>query len=141
MTKFIKFFLDGRPFGMEAGYVQEILLAEETRVFKVPNSPDFLLGVINLRGELTPVVDLRVRLGLAAGRISGKSRIVIFKNGKTLLVGALVDELAGLALAENQTGLQTAPGPAAAEITRAIFKGPEGPMEIIVFCGALFGGE
>jgi len=86
---------------MDIANVQEILLADEVRAFRVPNSPDFLQGVLNLRGVLIPMVDLRIKMGLAPARISAKSRVIICKTGRQDSLGALVDEFTGIVAADD----------------------------------------
>ena len=56
----------------------------------LPQAPDFVLGVINLRGAVMPVLDLRARLGLGTTEASGRHVIVVVHHGETL-AGLLVD--------------------------------------------------
>ncbi|MDH5756051.1 MAG: chemotaxis protein CheW [Nitrospinota bacterium] len=101
MSKHIMFHLDGQAFGMEVLQVSEILLADEIRIFEVPNAPDFLMGIINLRGMLTPIVNLGIKLGRPAGKITDKSRVIICKTSFGAAVGVLVDDLAQLVEAKD----------------------------------------
>ncbi len=75
-------------FGIEIEKIVEIL--KKQKVFQLPNLPSFLAGVINLRGEIIPVVDLRRRFGLEGN--SGKERIVVIRFGKEK-VGLFVDDI------------------------------------------------
>lgn len=75
-------------FCIEIGAVREI--RGYTAVTPLPNAPDHLLGVINLRGTVMPVLDLRARLGLGRTQPSGRHVIVVVSHaGKT--AGLLVD--------------------------------------------------
>ena len=60
--QYVTFGLGEELFGVEVTRAREIL--DLVPVTKVPQTPDYLLGVINLRGQVVPVVDLRVKLGL-----------------------------------------------------------------------------
>lgn len=75
-------------FGIEIDKIVEILKGQ--KVFQLPNLPSFLSGVINLRGEVIPVIDLRRRFGIKP--IKGKDRIVVIRFGKEK-VGLFVDDI------------------------------------------------
>ncbi|MBX5464907.1 MAG: chemotaxis protein CheW [Clostridia bacterium] len=80
--------LDGQAYGAAIGSVREVLAFQP--VTRVPQAPAFVLGVINLRGRIIPVIDLRRRLGLPAAEPGPLSRIVVVEDGEEL-VGMLVD--------------------------------------------------
>ncbi|MDI3316171.1 MAG: chemotaxis protein CheW [Bacillota bacterium] len=80
--------LDGQAYGADIGSVREVLAFQP--VTRVPQAPSFVLGVINLRGRIIPVIDLRRRLGLAAAEPGPLSRIVVVEDGDEL-IGMLVD--------------------------------------------------
>jgi purine-binding chemotaxis protein CheW len=88
--KIISFMLDDELFGAEIDEVAEIM--EMTTIMPIPNVADFVVGLINLRGTIVPVVDLRARFGLNRNPWTSDSRIVIMKEG-TLLVGVVVDRM------------------------------------------------
>jgi purine-binding chemotaxis protein CheW len=91
MTKNVQivvFRIGRESFGVPIDAVQEIVRVPE--VTAVPDAPGFLEGVINLRGRIVPVVDLRKRLNLARAEKTRSSRVLITENiGAT--VGLLVD--------------------------------------------------
>ena len=63
-------------------------------VTKVPQTPDYLLGVINLRGQVVPVVDMRLKLGLEAGEETEDTCIIVVEvqvEDESIVVGALAD--------------------------------------------------
>jgi purine-binding chemotaxis protein CheW len=83
------FFLAGEEYGVDVRLVQEIIRLSE--ITQVPRSPGFVKGVINLRGRIVPVVDLKRKLGL--GEVDERARparIVVAKL-RDRLVGLLVD--------------------------------------------------
>ncbi|HEY7511206.1 MAG TPA: chemotaxis protein CheW [Vicinamibacteria bacterium] len=82
------FFLAGEEYGVDVRLVQEIIrLAEITQV---PRAPQFVKGVINLRGRIIPVIDLKRKLGLGAVEPSREARIVVVRVRERLM-GLLVD--------------------------------------------------
>jgi purine-binding chemotaxis protein CheW len=83
------FFLDAEEYGVDVRLVQEIIRVSE--ITQVPRAPRFVKGVINLRGRIVPVVDLKRKLGLGEVEEDARpSRIVVAKL-KDRLVGLLVD--------------------------------------------------
>jgi len=82
------FFLSGEEYGVDVRLVQEIIRVSE--ITQVPRAPGFIKGVINLRGRIIPVIDLKRKLGLGEVRADRQSRIVVVKV-KERLVGLLVD--------------------------------------------------
>ena len=71
----VGFRIGRETFGLPIGAVREIVRVPE--ITSVPNAPDFIEGVINLRGRIIPVVDLRKRFGEPVGTPSKKNRIVV----------------------------------------------------------------
>ena len=90
--QYVTFQLSSELFGVEVIRTREILAL--VPVTKVPQTPDYLLGVINLRGQVVPVVDLRVKLGLPAKELGQETCIIVMEvqvEGEVLIVGGLVD--------------------------------------------------
>lgn len=84
------FELSDRLFALSIFDVQEIM--EEAEITRVPTTPHFLRGVINLRGDIVPIVDVREVLNLPIKPPSRESRIMIV-NIKKVLLGILVDAI------------------------------------------------
>ncbi len=82
------FYLGREEYGVDVRLVQEIIRV--TDITQVPRAPEFIKGVINLRGRIIPVVDLKRKLGLGDVEVARQSRIVVVKI-KERLVGLLVD--------------------------------------------------
>jgi len=82
------FFLDREEYGVDVRLVQEI--RRVTEITQVPRAPDFIKGVINLRGRIIPVIDLKKKLGLGEVIVGKVSRIVVVTL-KGRLLGLLVD--------------------------------------------------
>jgi purine-binding chemotaxis protein CheW len=82
------FYLDREEYGVDVRQVQEIRRMSE--ITGVPRAPDFVRGVINLRGRILPVLDLKRKLGLGEVEASRATRIVVVRV-KERLLGLLVD--------------------------------------------------
>jgi len=90
--QYVTFSLGEELFGVEVSRAREILSL--TPVTRVPQTPDYLLGVINLRGQVVPVVDMRLKLGLSAGAETEDTCIIVVDvqvDGEIITVGALAD--------------------------------------------------
>ena len=91
-TQYLTFLLSGEVYGIGILHVKEII--EFKDVTDVPMTPGFIRGVINLRGNVVPVVDLGVRFGRDIMEATIKSCIVILETEyeqETVVIGALVD--------------------------------------------------
>ena len=84
----VVFDLSTEAYGVDIGAVREIIRLQD--ITKVPRTPEFVEGVINLRGKVIPVVDLRKRFGLPAGEESKENRIVVVDIGAQD-IGVIVD--------------------------------------------------
>ena len=90
LLQLVTFKLDVEEFGIDILRVQEIIRI--MNITKVPNSPEFVEGVINLRGRVIPVINLRRRLMLPTIEKDNKTRVIVVElSGKT--VGFIVDEV------------------------------------------------
>lgn len=84
----VVFDLATESYGVDIGAVREIIRMQE--ITNVPRTPEFVEGVINLRGKVIPVVDLRKRFGLPIGDKSAENRIVVVDIGGQD-IGVIVD--------------------------------------------------
>ena len=87
----VTFQLESETYGINVMQVQEILRYSE--IAAVPGAPDYVLGIINLRGNVVTVIDTRLRFGLMPAEITDNSRIVIIEADKQV-IGILVDSVA-----------------------------------------------
>lgn len=93
-NQYLTLTLDEEQFAIEIAKVREVL--DYTSVTKVPRTPDFLRGVINLRGNVVPIIDLRLCLGMSAIIKTVDTCIVIVEialDSEKLLVGMLADSV------------------------------------------------
>ena len=92
--QYLTFSLGGEPFALDVAHVREIL--EFTNITKVPRTPEFMRGVINLRGSVVPVIDMRLKFGLPDTEKTVDTCIIVVEvsldEGSTVL-GALVDSV------------------------------------------------
>jgi purine-binding chemotaxis protein CheW len=92
MTQYLTFRLEDEIFALDITKVREVL--DYTIVTKVPRTPDFMRGVINLRGSVVPVVDLRLKFGMTATESGVNTCIIITEvqvDNETVVLGALAD--------------------------------------------------
>ena len=90
--QYLTFTLGEEVFAMDIRTVREII--QHTAMTTVPLMPDFVQGVINLRGAVVPVIDLQSRFGRAKAQIGKKTCIVIFdagRDGERVELGLMVD--------------------------------------------------
>ena len=91
-NQYLTFTLDGEVFALEIARVREVL--EYRGVSRVPRAPEFLRGVINLRGSVVPVVDLKTKFGMGRTEAGVDACIVIAEvevDGEPMVLGALAD--------------------------------------------------
>jgi purine-binding chemotaxis protein CheW len=96
----ITFGLDREEYGIKVGQVREVIRV--TEITRVPQSPAHVRGVTNLRGRILPVVEIRTRLGLEAGVVTQRSRIIVVEVHDRVL-GILVDAVLQVAKVPLET--------------------------------------
>lgn len=92
--------IDNEQFGINIKYIDNIVRLQ--RITRVPMSQDYFLGVINLRGEIIPVMSIRRKLGLAADVLGDKTRIIITKV-ENATIGIIVDEVREVVTLEDDS--------------------------------------
>jgi purine-binding chemotaxis protein CheW len=93
-NSYLTFKLGEEEFGAHVSQVLNIL--EMTKITEVPKTPDYMKGVINLRGTVLPIIDTRIKFGLPETEYTNNTCIVVMDldlNGDTLHIGAIVDEV------------------------------------------------
>lgn len=91
VLQWVTFQLEDETYGINVMQVREVLRYSD--IAPVPGAPDYVLGIINLRGNVVTVIDTRSRFGLMSGDISDNTRIVIIEAEKQV-IGILVDSVA-----------------------------------------------
>lgn len=92
--QYLTFKLNNEIFGVDVAQVREIL--DCVKITKVPQTPDFMCGVINLRGSVVSVVDMNLKFGMSKTEKTVNTCIVVVEvtiDGSTTVIGALVDSV------------------------------------------------
>lgn len=91
MKQYIVVKLGNEQYGINIQYVDNIVRMQ--KITRVPKAQEYYKGVINLRGEIIPVMSLRLRFGLEPDDFASKTRILILKVEQQGAVGMIVDEV------------------------------------------------
>ncbi len=94
LKSYLTFALGGELFAIDVFQVKEII--EFPSVTKVPNAPDYLLGVMNLRGQVIPLVETRQKLAMPLLQDQTQQSVIIMElsiEGENMLVGGAVDKV------------------------------------------------
>lgn len=92
--QYLTFKLADEIFAVDVAKVREIL--DFTSVTKVPQTPEFMRGVINLRGSVVPVMDMRLKFGMSGTEKTVDTCIIVMEmalEGDTIIVGSLADSV------------------------------------------------
>ncbi|WP_428771659.1 chemotaxis protein CheW [Vibrio sp.] len=91
VLQWVTFQLEEETYGINVMQVREVL--RYTEIAPVPGAPDYVLGIINLRGNVVTVIDTRSRFGLMEGEITDNTRIIVIESERQV-IGILVDSVA-----------------------------------------------
>jgi purine-binding chemotaxis protein CheW len=93
-TQYLSFKLGDEIFAIDVAKVREIL--DVITITKVPQTPDFMQGVINLRGSVVPVMDMRLKFGMPPTERTVNTCIIVMEvtqDGETMVLGSLADSV------------------------------------------------
>lgn len=93
-TQYLSFNLEDEVFALDISKVHEVL--EYTTVTKVPQTPDFMRGVINLRGKVVPVMDMKLKFGMSKTEKTVDTCVIIVEinlDGEATVLGAMADSV------------------------------------------------
>lgn len=90
-TQYIVIRLGAEQYGIDIKHIDNIVRMQH--ITRVPKVDDYLKGVINLRGEVMPVMSIRLKMGLEADEYTKSTRIIILKLEQYGMVGVIVDEV------------------------------------------------
>jgi purine-binding chemotaxis protein CheW len=141
--QYLSFTLDQEPYALDISRVREVL--EHQPITRIPRTPEFFKGILNLRGSAVPVVDLRRKFGMPATKTTVNTCIIIVEvtwEGERIVLGALADSVREVfELAEEQI----VPPPRMGTLIRPEYiqgMGRAGNRFIVVLnVDALFSGE
>lgn len=83
--------IGSEKYGIDIGYVDNIVRMQ--KITRVPKAQAYFKGIINLRGDIVPVMSIRTKMGIEDDVFTGKSRIIILKIEEKGLLGVIVDEV------------------------------------------------
>ncbi|ASP40563.1 chemotaxis protein CheW [Bacterioplanes sanyensis] len=105
VLQWVTYRLENETYGINVMQVQEVL--RYTEIAPVPGAPPYVLGIINLRGNVVTVIDTRLRFGLPSADTTDQTRIVIIE-AENQVVGMLVDAVAEVVYL-RQSEIETTP--------------------------------
>jgi len=142
-TQYLTFTLDGELFALDIFSVREVL--EYTTITRVPRAPEFMRGIINVRGNAVPVVDLNKKFGKEATQRTINTSIIIVEvelDGEAAIIGALADSVQEVV---EMSSDQIAPPPKMGASIKADFIRGMGRQEdrfiMVLETGKLFSSE
>ena len=98
-TQFIVIKLGDEQYGIDIKYIDNIIRMQH--ITRVPQVDNYLKGVINVRGEVIPVMSIRIKMGLEPDVDSKSTRIIILKLEQHSTIGVIVDEVKEVVTLEN----------------------------------------
>lgn len=130
VLQYVTFRLADETYGLNVMQIQEVL--RYTEIAPVPGAPDYVLGIINLRGNVVTVIDTRRRFGLPDGEVTDSTRIVVLE-AEEQVIGILVDAVAEV-IYIRQSEIESAPNVGNEESARFIHGvcNREGELVILV---------
>jgi len=114
---FVTFLVEGEEYAVEVRYVTEIVRLQ--RIFAVPDVPAYIRGVINLRGKVIPLVDVRARFGFREEAYSDRTVVLVIESADTR-TGLIVDAVSDV-VEIPPTSIE--PAPARASRTSGLVRG------------------
>ena len=98
--------IGSEQYGIDISYIDNIVRMQ--KITRVPKAQECFKGIINLRGDVVPVMSIRLRMGLTEDEFTNNTRIIILKIEELGNLGVIVDEVREVvALAENEIDLYT----------------------------------
>lgn len=91
---FLTFILGSDLFGIQVGDIREVI--EYKKIFRIPRVPDYIMGVINLRGEVVPIVDLYSRFYSTKSHLKNSASVVVVEindDNQKVPIGIMIDEV------------------------------------------------
>jgi purine-binding chemotaxis protein CheW len=116
VKQYVVFLVDGDEFGLE---IEKVSIIERMlEIFRIPNAPDYIEGLANLRGKVHTIFNLRKRFHLPCPEFSEDTRIIIARTSDDSVVGLIVDSVREIIKIDDS---QYEPVPAALETVRDKF--------------------
>lgn len=135
-VEIVEFLLAGENYGIETSYVREVFPFKD--LTPVPGTPGFFAGIVNVRGKMIVVVDLRILFALAVGGLQDLHKVLILQTTE-LSLGLLIDEVkcvGTVPVGRLQTSLPTLTG-----IRRDYIRGVDDSGLVVLDAGRLLADE
>ncbi len=133
VERYLTFLSDNIAFGVSTNYVIEIIANYAIR--EVPNVPSYVKGVINLRGQVLPVIDVRLRMNKPFKEYNNNTCIIILEID-TVLIGLIVDSV--LQVQDIDTSVASPiPIENGGDLTNAMLSLPDGTVVLLLDCDAV----
>ncbi len=139
VLQWVTFQLEEETYGINVMQVREVL--RYTEIAPVPGAPDYVLGIINLRGNVVTVIDTRSRFGLIEGELTDNTRIIVIESERQV-IGILVDSVAEVVYLRSSE-IDTTPSVGTDESTKFIqgVSNRDGNLLILVDLNKLLTGD
>lgn len=97
--RYLAFDLDEEVFGLEIQFVTEIIGMQT--ITKIPEVAEYIMGIINLRGKIIPVIDMRLKFGMKAVAYDARTCIIVIDT-QDMIVGLIVDKVSEVLSIDDQ---------------------------------------
>lgn len=135
-TEFLTFVSDNLTFGVNTDYVIEIITNYMIR--PVPMVPGFIMGIINLRGQIIPIIDMRLRMGKEPLEYTSKTCIIILEIDSNS-IGVVVDAVSQVVNIDVSTA-SPIPIENRQELTNSMISLSDGSVVLMLDCDAVIRG-
>lgn len=135
--KYLMFLSDGLDFGVKASYVVEIITNHT--ITTLPMTPDFIKGIINLRGQIIPIIDIRTKMGKMEGETTNYSCIIVF-DIHSIMLGVYVDTVSQVVDIDESKISPPSPHNRQ-ELVNGMVSMPDGKTILILDCEKLVDSE
>lgn len=133
VKKYLTFISDGLVFGVDSSYVMEIITSHV--ITMLPMVPDFVKGIINLRGQIIPIIDIRMRMHKPMQEPNEKNCIIVL-DIDTVSIGIFVDEVWQVADV-NEENISPMPNNSAQELVSGMLSLQDGTTMLLLDCDQL----
>ena len=131
--KYLTFLADGLIFGVKVDYVTEIITNHS--ITMLPMLPDYLKGIINLRGQIIPILDIRMRMNKQENTTNETSCVIVL-NIDSIYIGILVDMVSQVTDI-NEDKISPPPANNKQELINGILSLPDGTVLLLLDCNLL----
>lgn len=133
-NRFLLFYIDHTLYSVELQYVLEIIAVQ--KVTRLPNLPEYIKGILNLRGKVIPVIDMRLKIGLEERAYDDKTCIIVIDLSDTH-IGLIVDRVSEVVTLSPQDMAEAPAGHVMEKYIRSVSRHDDGTV-LNIDCEKLF---